>query len=134
MMPTPAITTLRSTLATTLTNNGVWSIFEFPPETPLANSCVILPADPYIVPNNNNHITIAPLARFVVQLFVPMLDNKGNLNTIENFVYQAIDKLGNASYALNISDVSAPVNVSLVTGDLLGVEITVEILTTWSST
>ncbi len=63
-----------------------------------------------------------------------MLDNKGNLNTIENFVYQAIDKLGNASYALNISDVSAPVNVSLVTGDLLGVEITVEILTTWSST
>ncbi len=131
-MPTPAITTLRSTLATTLTNNGVWSIFEFPPETPLANSCVILPADPYIVPNNNNQITIAPLARFIVQLFVPMLDNKGNLNTIEDFVYQAVTKLGNASYALNISDVGAPVNVNLVTGDLLGVEITVEILTSWS--
>lgn len=132
MMPTPAITTLRSTLATTLTNAAVWSTFEFPPETPLANSCVILPADPYIVPSNNNQINVAPLARFIVQLFVPMLDNKGNLNGIEDFIVQAVTKLGAASYALNISDISAPANVSLVTGDLLGVEMTVEILTSWS--
>lgn len=132
MMPTPAITTLRSTLATTLTNAAVWSTFEFPPETPLANSCVILPADPYIVPSNNNQITVAPLARFIVQLFVPMLDNKGNLNGIEDFIVQAVTKLGAASYALNISDISAPANISLVTGDLLGVEMTVEILTSWS--
>ncbi len=132
MMPTPAITTLRSTLATTLTNAAVWSTFEFPPETPLANSCVILPADPYIVPSNNNQISVAPLARFIVQLFVPMLDNKGNLNGIEDFIVQAVTKLGAASYALNISDISAPANISLVTGDLLGVEMTVEILTSWS--
>jgi len=131
-MPTPAITTLRSTLATTLTNDAVWSTFEFPPETPIANSCVILPADPYLVPNNNNQITVSPLARFIVQLFVPMLDNKGNLNGIEDFVVQAVTKLGAANYALNISDVSAPANISLVTGDLLGVEMTVEILTSWS--
>lgn len=132
MMPTPAITTLRSTLATTLANAAVWSTFEFPPETPLANSCVILPADPYIVPSNNNQISVAPLARFIVQLFVPMLDNKGNLNGIEDFIVQAVTKLGAASYALNISDISAPANISLVTGDLLGVEMTVEILTSWS--
>lgn len=132
MMPTPAITTLRSTLATTLTNAAVWSTFEFPPETPLANSCVILPADPYLVPSNNNQISVAPLARFIVQLFVPMLDNKGNLNGIEDFIVQAVTKLGAASYALNISDISAPANISLVTGDLLGVEMTVEILTSWS--
>jgi len=44
-----AISTLRGTLATALTNNGVWSTFAFPPATLLANSVVITPASDYIV-------------------------------------------------------------------------------------
>ena len=42
-----AVTTLRGTLATALTNAGVWSIFSFPPATLIANSVVITPSDPY---------------------------------------------------------------------------------------
>jgi hypothetical protein len=43
-----AISTLRGTLATALTNNGVWSTFSFPPATLLANSVVVTPAIRYI--------------------------------------------------------------------------------------
>ncbi len=61
-----AITTLRTTLATALTNNGVWSTFAFPPATLLANSVVVTPSDPYIEPNNNSQTGIAPLANFKI--------------------------------------------------------------------
>jgi len=61
-----AISTLRGTLATALTNNGVWSTFAFPPATLLANSVVITPASDYIVPSNNSQTSIAPLANFKI--------------------------------------------------------------------
>jgi hypothetical protein len=61
---TVAVTTLRSTIATALSNPTVWQVFSFPPASPLANSVVVEPDDPYIVPSNNQHITIAPLANF----------------------------------------------------------------------
>ena len=57
-----AITTLRGTLATDLANAGVWSTFAYPPATLLANSVVVTPGDPYIVPSNNDYTSIAPLA------------------------------------------------------------------------
>ncbi len=63
-----AITTLRGTLATALTNNGVWSTFSFPPATLLANSVVVTPGDPYITPNNNSQTSIAPLGLPVANL------------------------------------------------------------------
>ena len=74
-----AITTLRGTLATDLTNAGVWSVFAFPPATLLANAVVITPGDPYIVPTNNDRTTIAPLANFKILITKPALDNQGNL-------------------------------------------------------
>ena len=54
-MPAPAITTLRTTLATALVDNTRWSTFAFPPSTVLANSVIVSPDDPYITPNNNQH-------------------------------------------------------------------------------
>jgi hypothetical protein len=36
----PAITTLRSTIAAALTDNTKWSVFSFPPATPIANSLI----------------------------------------------------------------------------------------------
>jgi hypothetical protein len=53
-MPTAALTTLRSTIAAALANAGVWSTFSFPPPVILANSVIVAPSDPYLVPSNNS--------------------------------------------------------------------------------
>jgi len=127
-----AITTLRGTLATDLTNAGVWSVFSYPPATLLANSVVITPGDPYIVPTNNDHITLAPLANFRILMAVPALDNQGNLKGMEDFIVSVVTKLAASSLVLNISSVSAPAITSAASGDLLTSEITVSILTSWS--
>jgi hypothetical protein len=127
-----AITTLRGTLATDLTNAGVWSVFAYPPSTLLANSVVITPGDPYIIPTNNDHITLAPLANFRILMAVPALDNQGNLKGMEDFIVAVVTKLAASSLVLNISSVSAPAITSAASGDLLTSEITVSILTSWS--
>jgi len=127
-----AITTLRSTLATTLTNAGVWSVFAFPPATLLANAVVITPGDPYLTPSNNDEITISPMANFKIIITKPALDNQGNLAGIEDYILAVVTKLAAASYQMNISSVSAPSIVNATSGDLLVSEITVSILTSWS--
>ena len=127
-----AITTLRSTLATDLTNAGVWSVFAFPPATLLANACVITPSDPYLTPSNNDEITISPMANFKIMITKPALDNQGNLAGIEDYILAVVTKLAASSLVMNISSVSAPSIISAASGDLLVSEITVSILTEWS--
>ncbi len=127
-----AITTLRGTLATALTNAGVWSVFSFPPATLLANSVVVTPSDPYLVPSNNTQITISPLANFRILMAVPAFDNQGNLKGMEDFIVAVVTKLAASSLVMNISSVSAPAITSAASGDLLTSEITVSILTSWS--
>jgi len=51
---TVAVTTLRSTLATELTNSGVWQVFAFVPVTPIPNSVIIQWDDPMLEPPNNS--------------------------------------------------------------------------------
>jgi len=127
-----AITTLRGTLATDLANAGVWSTFAYPPATLLANSVVITPSDPYLVPSNNDQTGIAPLANFKVLITAPAFDNQGNLAGIEDFIVAVVTKLNASSLVLNISSVSAPAITNAASGDLLTSEITVSILTSWS--
>jgi hypothetical protein len=107
-------------------------VFSFPPATLLANSVVITPGDPYIVPTNNDRTTIAPLANFKILMTKPALDNQGNLNGIEDYIIAVVTKLAASTLDLNISSVSAPQIVAAQSGDLLVSEITVSILTTWS--
>ena len=127
-----AITTLRSTLATTLANAGVWSVFSFPPATLLANAVVITPGDPYITPSNNDEISVNPLATFRILITKPALDNQGNLAGMEDYILAVVTKLAAATYQMNIYSVSAPAIVNAASGDLLVSEITVSILTSWS--
>ena len=127
-----AVTTLRGTLATALTNAGVWSVFSFPPATLLANSVVVTPSDPYLVPSNNTQITLSPLANFKILMAVPAFDNQGNLKGMEDFIVAVVTKLAASSLVMNISSVSAPAITSAASGDLLTSEITVSILTSWS--
>jgi hypothetical protein len=127
-----AITTLRSTLATDLTNAGVWSVFSFPPATLLANACVITPSDPYLTPSNNDEITISPMANFKILITKPAFDNQGNLAGMEDYILAVVTKLAASTLVMNISAVSAPSIISAASGDLLVSEITINTLTSWS--
>jgi hypothetical protein len=127
-----AITTLRSTLANDLANAGVWSVFAYPPATLLVNAVAITPGDPYIVPSNNDHVTVLPLANFRILITKPALDNQGNLAGMEDYIVAVVTKLAASSLTLNISSISAPAIVNAQSGDLLVSEITVSILTSWS--
>ena len=127
-----AITTLRTTLATALVNNAKWQTFAFPPSTVLANSVIVSPDDPYLTPNNNQHISISPLANFKIVITVPLFDNEGNLNGIEDNLVGVFNKLYNSGLSYNVSAISAPSVLNAASGDLLSCEMSVSILTSWS--
>jgi hypothetical protein len=127
-----AISTLRSTLAAALVNNSLWSTFSFPPSTPIANSVVVSPADPYVTPSNNGYNTIAPLVNFNVNIFVPLLDNEGNLNGIEDRLVSVFNLLAASSIVYNVGTVSTPSVFASATGDLLTCSMQVSILSNWS--
>jgi hypothetical protein len=127
-----AISTLRAGLAAALVDNTKYSVFAFPPATPIANSVIISPADPYISPSNGWHATISPMANFTISVMVPLLDNEGNLNGIEDNVVRVFNKLATSSYTYNVTEVSAPAVLSAVSGDLLTCNINISVLTSWS--
>lgn len=127
-----AISTLRAGIASALTDNSLYSVFAFPPATPIANSVIISPADPYISPSNGWHASISPMANFTISIMVPLLDNEGNLNGIETDVVRVFNLLAASSYTYNVTDVSAPAVLNAVSGDLLTCNINVSILTNWS--
>lgn len=128
-----AVTTLRSTLASALESAGEWSVFSFPPATPIANSVIIQPDDPYIEPSNNIYSTVAPKVNFKIIMIVPMFDNQGNLQGIENMVVGVFNKLASQStLKLSVGNISAPSVLSAVAGEMLTSEMSVSIMTSWS--
>jgi hypothetical protein len=127
-----AITTLRSTIAAALANNSVWSTFSYPPSTIVANSVVVAPADNYITPSNNSYASIAPLANFKIIMTVPMFDNQGNLQGIEDTIVAVFNKLAASSIVFNVTAVTAPSVLTLPSGDLLTSDLQISILTSWS--
>ena len=129
---TAAITTLRTTLATALVDNSKWQTFAFPPATVLANSVIVSPDDPYLTPNNNSQISVSPLANFKIVMTVPLFDNEGNLNGIEDTVVGVFTKLNASGLVYNVSAISAPSVLNAASGDLLSCEMSVSILTSWS--
>ena len=129
---TVAITLLRTTLAEALQDDSKYQVFAFPPATVLANSVIVSPADEYITPSNNQHITISPMANFRLVITTALFDNEGNLNGIEDFVCSVFAKLADSSLTYNVSAISAPSVLNAASGDLLSCEMSVSILTSWS--
>lgn len=127
-----AITTLRSTIATALTNATVWNTFSFPPQTIVANSVIVSPADPYVELSNNQYNQVGPLVNFKIIMTVPLLDNEGNLGGIETLLVAVFNKLSTSNLNFRIGSVSAPSVLSVASGDLLTCDLQVSILTTWS--
>lgn len=127
-----AITTLRASIAAALADDTRYSVFSFPPATPIANSVIVTPADPYIEPSNNDYTSIAPKANFKISILVPLLDNEGNLAGIEDHVVKVFQLLEASSIVFNVGSVSAPSVLSVPSGDLLTCDIAISTLTEWS--
>ena len=127
-----AITTLRSSIATALTDNSLYQVFSFPPASPIPNSVIVTPSDPYIEPTNNDRTSIAPMANFKISILVPLLDNQGNLAGIEADVVRVFQLLDASSIVFNVGAVSAPSVISVPSGDLLTCDIAISTLTEWS--
>ena len=130
---TVAVTTLRSTLATLLENSGVWQVFSYPPASPIANSLIIQPDDPYIEPSNNIYSSVAPKVNFRLVMIVPMLDNQGNLNGIEDFAVGVFNKLASiTALKISVGNISAPNVLSASAGEMLSADLSISIMTSWS--
>jgi hypothetical protein len=128
-----AITTLRTTIATALLDDTKYSTFAFPPASPIANSVVVAPSNgDYIVPNNNQWATIAPLANFEIRIYLPLLDNQGNLAGIEDTMVAVFNKLAASSIKFNVGSVSNLGTIDTESGTLLTATINISTLTEWS--
>jgi hypothetical protein len=72
------------------------------------------------------------MANFKIVITVPLFDNEGNLNGIEDAVCGVFAKLAASSLTYNVSAISAPSILNAASGDLLSCEMSVSILTSWS--
>lgn len=131
---TVALTTLRSTIAAALENAGVWQTFSFPPPNILANSVIVAPSDPYIVPANGhfNQAAIRPQANFKIIMTEVAYDNQGNLAAIEDTMIAVFNKLANSAIVFSVTAISAPTILDAASGSLLMAELQITVLTTWS--
>ena len=127
-----AITTLRTTLATALVDNAKWQTFAFPPATVMANSVIVTPDDPYLTPNNGNNNSISATASFKLIMTVPLFDNEGNLQGIEDTMVNLFNKLCESNLVFNVGTISAPSVLNAASGDLLTSEMSIQILVSWS--
>ena len=128
-----AITTLRTSIATALADNTKYSVFAFPPATPIANSVVVAPSSgDYLVPNNNQYATINPMANLEIRLYVPLLDNQGNLSGIEDLMVAVFNKLAASTISFNVGSVTNVGSIETAAGDFLTATINISTLTEWS--
>ena len=127
-----AISTLRGTIATALADDAAWQVFSFPPATPLANSIVVQPGDPYIEPSNDHYKTVKPKVNFKLIVLTPMFDNQGNLINIEDYYLNIVNKLEASSIVYSIGTFSAPAVLTGTAGDLLSGEVSISVLSDWS--
>ena len=63
---------------------------------------------------------------------VPMFDNKGNLQGIEELAVAVFNKLAASSIVMNVAAMSAPSVLDVPSGSLLTASFDVQILTSWS--
>ena len=125
-----SVATLRADIAAALVNPTVWQVFSYPPATPLANSVVITPDDPYVVPSNNTW-NIDATVNFKLRLIVPLLDNQGNLGNIEGFMLGVLNKLYASDIQFRVGSFSEPSVLPTDAGQMLTSDITITSIQPW---
>ena len=130
---TVAVTTLRSTIASVLSNPGVWQVFDHIPTTLQPNAVYVSWDDPMLDPSNNDFNTVGPSANFKITMVVPMFDNLGNLNGIEDMLVGVFNKFADDNILhIKIGSVSTPSVLSAGASEYLVSELSISTITTWS--
>jgi hypothetical protein len=125
-----AITTLRSSIAAAIQDDTKYTTFAFPPASPLPNSVVVSPSSgDYLMPNNNQWATIAPMANLELRIYIPLLDNQGNLAGIEETMVAVFNKLAASSIKFNVGAVTGLGTIDTEAGTLLTAIINISTLT-----
>jgi hypothetical protein len=127
---TVAVTTLRTSIASALSNAGVWDTFSYVPATPTANSVVLRYADPMLEPSNNKY-NIGVKANFTITCIVPMLDNQASIIALEEMVCAVFLKLSASTINFTVESVSAPA-VLQEAQEMMTSTININTMTTWS--
>lgn len=126
------LTTLRTTIATALTDNTKWQTFAYPPANTLPNSVIVGYASPALEMQNNQYNAISAMANFRILMTVPMLDNQGNLAGLEDIMLGVFNLLAASSLKVKVESITEPSVMNLQSGDLLTAEMNISILTSWS--
>jgi hypothetical protein len=123
--------TLRQAVATAVANASVYQTYSFPPNAPIANSCIVSWDDP-AVEITNNQTALSPRANLRLTFTVPALDNQSGLQKLEDIIQSAITRLKTNRPDDTIRTVSAPQLFTLPSGDLMSADVTIQTLTSWS--
>lgn len=123
------LSSLRSTLATALTDAGIdYSTTAYPPPVVIPPTVVIVPGNPWIAP-----VTLGRPASPQVQVtfrltcIVANLDNQGALDQLESLVFGVLDNLPRG---WEVGDVSPPSVETIGPSDLLVSDVQVTTLAT----
>jgi len=113
---------VRTDLATALTDNDKWQTFAYPTENPLPNSVIILPGSPWMQPLTIG--TKAVRVNYVVKVIVNTADNQSELSKLEDFITDLIDLM--PSWA-TLTSVSAPQELQVGTAYLTVSDLNIEV-------
>lgn len=97
------------------------NVYFFPPEVPMLPAVIIVPADDYVTP-----VTLGSKrykVRFKLTFAVAMTNNQASLNTIEDLVFYAYDKLP-VSFMVGATTNPQPINLGQT--DLLSCDLVIE--------
>ena len=121
--------TLRTTLATALTDAGIdYSTSAFPPPVVIPPTVVIVPGNPWIAPVNIGRPSTPQVeVTFRLTCIVGNLDNQGSLDQLEELVFAVLDNLPRG---WEVGDVSPPSVETIGPSDLLAADVQVTTLAT----
>lgn len=122
--------TVRAAIAAQLRNDTEWSVFAFPPPVPQPLSVVLEPDDPYIVSTNGKSSLYAML-RLRARIYVPLMDNEGNLEQLERLA--TLVRLAIVDATQNVGALSQPQALDTDTGALLTAYFPFETLAEWAT-
>lgn len=113
---------VRTALATALTDDTQWQTFAYPADTPTANSVIITPGSPWAEPLavGKKSMTV----RYRVKVCVNTADNQGELTKLENFIESIVDLM--PAWA-TLKSVSAPQELQVGTAYLTVSDLDIEV-------
>jgi hypothetical protein len=113
---------VRSDLATAITDDTQWQTFAYPADVPTSNSVIITPGSPWVEPLTIGKKSVR--VNYRIKVCVNTADNQGELTKLEDNITSLIELM--PSWAV-LKSVSAPQELQVGTAYLTVSDIDVEV-------